>query len=103
LRPNRDLAKASQSYKEVRPDILHELKSNLDNNSRGSPSNDFTKLSRIKRSKEDSIKVTRKLAHMSFHGKSKKYVKDAVEKLCSTSRVKPNLEGYEILILFIPF
>jgi hypothetical protein len=59
---------------------------------KSSPTTDFTK-NRIKRSKEDSIKVTRKLAHMSFHGKSKKYVKDAVEKLCGPSRVKPNLEG----------
>lgn len=102
MRPNRDLAKASQSYKEARPDILHELKSNLDNNNRGRPSNDFTK-PRIKHWKEDSIKVTRKLAHMSFHGKSKKYVKDAIEKLCSASGIKPNLEGYEMLPLFIPF
>jgi hypothetical protein len=30
---------------------------------------------------------------MSFHGKAKKYVKDAIEKFCSVSNVKPSLEG----------
>jgi hypothetical protein len=41
----------------------------------------------------DSLPVTRRIPHMSFHGKPKKYVKEAIEKLCAQSRVKPILEG----------
>lgn len=96
MRPNRNLADISLAYKEARPDILHEIKSNSDNINSRSSMTDFTKSSRTKRSKDDPILLPRKMAHMSFHGKSKKYVKDAIDKLCSTSRVKPNLEGYDM-------
>jgi hypothetical protein len=94
LKPNRTLAATVQSYKTVRSDILTYA---LSFSKEGHFDSSTTSLSTNKAHKRENdgvgVPVTRKVPHMSFHGKPKKYVKDAIEKLCLRSSVKPILDG----------
>jgi hypothetical protein len=88
LKPNLNIASAILAFKVLRPEMLNEMTSIED---RVTCSSSVLNRSRSKRERDE--RVLRKLPHLSFHGKSKKYVKDAIEKLCSSSNVKPCVDG----------
>jgi hypothetical protein len=93
LKPNLNLASAILAYKELRADVLNELTSNGDSTSARGSSSTSRRTKKERESRDVPVPVSRKMPHMSFHGKSKKYVKDAIDKICSTSKVRPTLEG----------
>ena len=93
MKPNLNLASAILAYKELRPDVLNELTSIGDSASTRGSTSTGRRAKKDRESRDAPIPVSRKMPHMSFHGKSKKYVKDAIDKLCSTSKVRPALEG----------
>jgi hypothetical protein len=88
LKPNLNIASAILAFKVLRPEMLNEMTSIDD---RVICSSSVLNRSRSKRERDE--RVLRKLPHLSFHGKSKKYVKDAIEKLCSSSNVRPCVDG----------
>ena len=93
MKPNRNLAAVVLAFKDARPSILSQIILNIDASS-AVGSNSGT--SRGKRGREDNILVTQKMTYKSFHGKSKKYVKDTIDSLCSSSKVKPCLDGDQV-------
>lgn len=88
LKPNLNIASAILAFKVLRPEMLNEMTSF---NDKVICSNSVLSRSRSKRDRDE--RVLRKLPHLSFHGKSKKYVKDAIEKLCSSSNIRPCVDG----------
>lgn len=90
MKPNLTLASVILAYGELRPDLLREISSCHDESSSG---NSASLRSRTKRVREEPQPEPRRLAHMSFHGKPKKYVRDAVERLCKSSKVRPICDG----------
>ena len=90
LKPNLTLASVIIAYGELRPDLLREISSCHDDFSSG---NSASLRSRTKRTREEPQPEPRRLAHMSFHGKPKKYVRDAIERLCKSSNVRPLCDG----------
>lgn len=90
MKPNLNLASVILAYGELRPELLREISSCGDDSSGG---NSTSLRSRTKRARDEPLPEPRRLAHMSFHGKPKKYVRDAVERLCKPSKVRPICDG----------
>lgn len=93
LKPNLNLASAILAYKELRIDVLNELLSNGDNSSTCGPTSTSRRAKKSKDNRDVPIPVSRKLAHMSFHGKTKKYVKDAIDTLCISIKARTAIDG----------
>lgn len=87
LKPNLNIASAILAYKVLRPEMLDEMSAVGE---RAVCSSSVSVRTRVKRERDEKL---RKLPHLSFHGKSKKYVKDAIERLCSSSNVRPCVDG----------
>jgi hypothetical protein len=91
MKANRSFADVVVAFKRVREDLMAYLKSSGNS---FSPGDAFTTSSRTtKRPRADEAQITKRVAHMSMYGQSKKYVREAIERLCLPSRVKPVLEG----------
>lgn len=87
LKPNRNLDAVILAYKDARPSLLYEISLDVNSNYTGRLSTDACS------KRYNSPILIKRLSYKSFHGKSKKYVRDSIEALCSHSKVTPCLDG----------
>ena len=89
MKPNRNLDAVALAFKDVRPSLLHEISVDQLDNCSGRSSIGVSG----KRGRDKSPLIVQRLSYKSFHGKSKKYVRDTIETLCNLSKVTPSLDG----------
>ena len=93
LIPNRVLGNVVLAYAAVRNHLLNHLSADAEGSSKTLP------LARqLSSPTSNIIKISsdlRQLPHLIFHGKPKKYVRDAIDRLCSITNVKLNLDNVD--------